>query len=84
MLLAGLGTSKKHNDLIGIQTHYLPACRILPQPTMLLHAIRVTAKLLECLPLPCCSAILISKAYNLLPTTYCFKICYPINEINVT
>jgi hypothetical protein len=35
--LEGLGQLKKFND-IGNQTHNLPACSILPQPTMLPRA----------------------------------------------
>jgi hypothetical protein len=34
--LEGLGKLKKSDDLIGNRTHYLPACNIVPQPTMLL------------------------------------------------
>jgi hypothetical protein len=32
------GQLKKNNDLIGIRTRYLPACSIVPQPTMLPRA----------------------------------------------
>jgi hypothetical protein len=35
--LEGLGKLKKFNMLIGSQTHNLPACSIVPQPTMLLR-----------------------------------------------
>jgi hypothetical protein len=31
-LLEGLDKLGKFNDLIGIRTHYLPACRIASQP----------------------------------------------------
>jgi hypothetical protein len=33
--LEGLGTLKKFSDLIGSRIRYLPACRIVPQPTTL-------------------------------------------------
>jgi hypothetical protein len=36
--LEGLGKLKKSNDLIGNQTHDLPAFSIVPQPTVLLRA----------------------------------------------
>jgi hypothetical protein len=36
--LERLGKLKKSNELMGIRTHVLPACSIVPQPTMLLHA----------------------------------------------
>jgi hypothetical protein len=38
MQLEGLGQLKKSNDLIGNRTRDLPACSIVPQPTMLLRA----------------------------------------------
>jgi hypothetical protein len=36
--LEGLGKWKQFSDLIGNQTHDLPACSIVPQPIMLLQA----------------------------------------------
>jgi hypothetical protein len=33
--LEGLGKLKKFGDLIGTQTHYLPVCSIVSQPTTL-------------------------------------------------
>jgi hypothetical protein len=36
--LEGLGKMRKSNNLIGIRTRKLPACSIVPQPTMLPRA----------------------------------------------
>jgi hypothetical protein len=36
--LEGLGKLKIFSDLMGIQTRDLPACSIVPQPTVLPHA----------------------------------------------
>jgi hypothetical protein len=41
VLLEGLGKLKKFNDVIGTQTHDLPARSIVPQPSTLPHATQI-------------------------------------------
>jgi hypothetical protein len=60
-VVGSIKSIEKSNDLMGNRTYNLPACTIVPQPTMLLHApliVLISLFNIELLPILICDVVL--------------------------